>query len=400
MRAAFAAAVLALLTLLPLMAFAQNAASLATLLADNRDQIERPSRQTIGPVIAALANSGDPQAAAFLAAWADRGVGLRKADGAFFLITETDGGYSLRALDGTEAGTAPRADITELRPNAGVRAIIATALVQFQLTDPDPARRLAAIDTIARDPAADLLAPLRAAAERETDPTLQARIARLERLLTLRFDTDSAARVAAIESFAGDLALDLRGALNPLLATSRIAAPLGAPLEGNLARALTPGRDLSEPEAYDLLVAQGLAPARLTADQLKAALVANIVDGAVAGIPVADLDDQASRNRAYTALEQAGQVPVAATDEEVTAAVAAHRFAERYTEPDAAVTSAAAAVLGGIEVKLGAMQAADLGLDALSLASIYFLAAIGLAITFGVMRVINMAHGEFIMMGA
>jgi branched-subunit amino acid ABC-type transport system permease component len=46
------------------------------------------------------------------------------------------------------------------------------------------------------------------------------------------------------------------------------------------------------------------------------------------------------------------------------------------------------------------MQAADLGLDALSLASIYFLAAIGLAITFGVMRVINMAHGEFIMMGA
>jgi urea transport system permease protein len=41
-----------------------------------------------------------------------------------------------------------------------------------------------------------------------------------------------------------------------------------------------------------------------------------------------------------------------------------------------------------------------LTLDALSLASIFFLAAIGLAITFGVMGVINMAHGEFIMMGA
>ena len=41
-----------------------------------------------------------------------------------------------------------------------------------------------------------------------------------------------------------------------------------------------------------------------------------------------------------------------------------------------------------------------ISLDALSLASIFFLAAIGLAITFGVMRVINMAHGEFIMMGA
>ena len=42
----------------------------------------------------------------------------------------------------------------------------------------------------------------------------------------------------------------------------------------------------------------------------------------------------------------------------------------------------------------------DLFIDGLSLASIYFLGAIGLAITFGVMRVINMAHGEFIMMGA
>jgi urea transport system permease protein len=47
-----------------------------------------------------------------------------------------------------------------------------------------------------------------------------------------------------------------------------------------------------------------------------------------------------------------------------------------------------------------ANQALDFSLDGLSLASIYFLAAIGLAITFGVMGVINMAHGEFIMMGA
>jgi urea transport system permease protein len=46
------------------------------------------------------------------------------------------------------------------------------------------------------------------------------------------------------------------------------------------------------------------------------------------------------------------------------------------------------------------MQAADLALDGLSLASIYFLAAIGLAITFGVMGVINMAHGEFMALGA
>ena len=36
----------------------------------------------------------------------------------------------------------------------------------------------------------------------------------------------------------------------------------------------------------------------------------------------------------------------------------------------------------------------------LSLGSVLLLAAIGLAITFGVMGVINMAHGEMIMLGA
>src|SRR5687767_3687949 len=38
--------------------------------------------------------------------------------------------------------------------------------------------------------------------------------------------------------------------------------------------------------------------------------------------------------------------------------------------------------------------------NSLSLGSILLLIALGLAVTFGLMRVINMAHGEFIMAGA
>lgn len=38
--------------------------------------------------------------------------------------------------------------------------------------------------------------------------------------------------------------------------------------------------------------------------------------------------------------------------------------------------------------------------NGLSVSSILLLAALGLAITFGLMGVINMAHGEFIMIGA
>src|SRR5512140_438146 len=38
--------------------------------------------------------------------------------------------------------------------------------------------------------------------------------------------------------------------------------------------------------------------------------------------------------------------------------------------------------------------------NGLSLASVLLLAALGLAFSFGLMKVINMAHGEFIMVGA
>lgn len=398
MRLTFLSLIVALCAAVaPLCLRAQTAAD---VVAANAAQIEKPSRQTIGPVIEALATSGDPMAAAVLQAWANKGLGVRKADKAIFLVVAEGDGYKLTDLTGADAGTATKSEISELKPNAGVRGLIATALVQFTLSDPDPVKRAEALTSIARDPKAEHLAPLRAALEGEADPALKDQKTRLERLLTLRFDTDSAARVAAIEGFGADLGLDVRGALNPLVATTRLAAMGDAPAGSNIARELTPGRDMTAAEAYDLLVAAGLAPARLTPAEQKAALAANIVQGAVGGIALTDLSDQTARDRAYTALEQAGTVPTAATSDEVAAAVAAHRYFDAYAEPDAAVTTAAQAALGRIGMTQGAMEVADLGLDALSLAAIYFLAAIGLAITFGVMRVINMAHGEFLTLGA
>ncbi len=370
---------------------------LAKVLAENAAAIARPSRQTIGPVIAAIGASG-PGAATFLEAWAEKRVGQRK-DGAFFLFEKTAAGWALSdPVTGAAAGAAAKAEITELKPNSGVRGLISSALVAFQLNDPDPAKRRAALEALARVGAAEHLEPLRASIAGETDPALRAQKDRLERLITIRYGSSTEKRVAAIESFGADLGLDLRAALNPLVATTRKA--FAAAPEGNVAQTLRPGREISADEAYQLLVDQGLAPARLTRAELRAALEAHVVEGSVGGVALAELADPARRDAAYTALEAAGTVPAAATDDEVAAAVAAHRYADLYAEPDRAVTTAAAAALKRITLKVDAMQAADLGLDALSLASIYFLAAIGLAITFGVMGVINMAHGEFITLGA
>jgi urea transport system permease protein len=153
-----------------------------------------------------------------------------------FVAQPQDDGFALTALDGIPPGAAAKGDLTDLKPNAGVRGLIATALVQFTLSDPDPVVRAAALTSIARDPTAEALGPLRASLETEADPALKAAKERLERLLTLRFDPDPAARVAAIESLGADISLDVRAALNPLVATR--VATAGEP-EGNVARSLT-----------------------------------------------------------------------------------------------------------------------------------------------------------------
>ena len=69
-------------------------------------------------------------------------------------------------------------------------------------------------------------------------------------------------------------------------------------------------------------------------------------------------------------------------------------------DPDPAVARAARAVLQGIERRIALFGFLETVFFGLSLGSVLVLAAIGLAITFGVIGVINMAHGELIMLGA
>ncbi|MFV0303250.1 MAG: urea ABC transporter permease subunit UrtB [Paracoccus sp. (in: a-proteobacteria)] len=379
-----------LLCLLLLVAVPVRAQDLEAVLQADHDQIAKPSRQTIGPVIDRIAASGDG-AVALLEAWRDRRLGVSEA-GRFIII---DGGTARDAVTGTPVDE----EVGALRPNSGVRGLIAAALVPAQLADADPDRRRAALDALGRDATAAHLPALRRALE-DPDPALAARKARLERLLTIRFDPDPAARVAAIDSFDGDDGTDVQAALSPLLTTRRVAAA-ALPRGANIAAELAPGSDdLPRDAAYRLLVDAGLAPARLTDADQKATLVAHVQDGQVGGVPVAELTDPDARDRAYATLARAGTVPPAATAADVDTALQNHVFADIHDEASAEVTDAARATLNGMIVRERLAQAADLTLDALSLASIYFLAAIGLAITFGVMGVINMAHGEFIMMGA
>jgi urea transport system permease protein len=73
-------------------------------------------------------------------------------------------------------------------------------------------------------------------------------------------------------------------------------------------------------------------------------------------------------------------------------------IAQKATDP--AVKSAAESALVSIHTRLAVWRVAQNLWYGLSASSVLLLAAIGLAITFGVMGVINMAHGEMVMLGA
>ncbi|MDW4497960.1 urea ABC transporter permease subunit UrtB [Sulfitobacter sp. D35] len=382
------------------LAFGAAAQSLQDVLQDNAAAIAKPSRSTVDAVIADLAASGLPGVPDFLVAWRDKGVWQRDADGLFFYAAASGDDVALRDVDtGDDLGSEPKAGYTEIRPNAGVRRVIGTALVQFLLSDPDTARRRDAVESLARRPEPDQLEPLRASITVESDPALLARKTDLERQLTARFDPDPQARIAAIESLSGNLSVEARAVLNQILST-REAVAREVPADTNLASTLDPGTDISVEDAYQRLVDADLAPTTITRDARDAALVANIDAGRIAGIDVATLDTEEGRAGAYARLAEAGNADPFVPEEDRAAAAEAHTFYVAYDEADAAVTDAARASMREISTRLAFNQFADISLDALSLASIYFLAAIGLAITFGVMGVINMAHGEFIMMGA
>ncbi|MEE4378939.1 MAG: urea ABC transporter permease subunit UrtB [Candidatus Competibacteraceae bacterium] len=70
------------------------------------------------------------------------------------------------------------------------------------------------------------------------------------------------------------------------------------------------------------------------------------------------------------------------------------------SEQDERVIKAVNSALAAIQDRLNRFALIETIFFGLSLGSVLFLAAIGLAITFGVMGVINMAHGELIMLGA
>jgi urea transport system permease protein len=129
-----------------------------------------------------------------------------------------------------------------------------------------------------------------------------------------------------------------------------------------------------------------------------------VIEKALAG----QLDDEARQT-----LELAQAAVMLASDDAAQRLEAANKLGEARKaivrpllmqrmerEKDPAVNAALKASLAGLDRSLAISSALAEAFTGVSLGSILLLAALGLAITYGLMGVINMAHGELIMIGA
>ena len=163
-------------------------------------------------------------------------------------------------------------------------------------------------------------------------------------------------------------------------------------------RLLIAGIDLGneDPEirlsAVEYLVSQAATESREQLLQLKTVEIDNAVSQAIEeGLALVDLSSEDPSLRSAALDQLSGNL-------KNTIRNAIRQVAEGDPDPD--IQAKAEEILYSIQSKVelyGYVQTLFFGL---SLGSVLLLAAIGLAITFGVMGVINLAHGELIMLGA
>ncbi len=187
------------------------------------------------------------------------------------------------------------------------------------------------------------------------------------------------------------------------------ASQLRAPVVSNVVRrtltSVLAQLQLQSPDAQTRLAAaeelnkrpraDAVATLRVALQQESDARVRSLLETVLAQVQLSS-DDPQARLEAVALIRASGNLGLRPQLE----AMAAKRDDGSFVEPDAAVRQALYATLTSFERRQLLISTVGNLFYGLSLGSILLLAALGLAITFGLMGVINMAHGEMLMLGA
>jgi urea transport system permease protein len=182
----------------------------------------------------------------------------------------------------------------------------------------------------------------------------------------------------------------------PLVVDNQIRRVLAPTLSRLALRSPDPAVRLSAVEDLASNASPDDAPAMR--DALAQEKVASVHKALVAALAELDLasDDPKQRLGAIAAIDAEGSERLRP---KLEALIAKHDDGS-YGEPDPNVRAAAEKVVKALQRKQFVFDTTADVIYGLSMGSILLLSSLGLAITFGLMRVINMAHGEMLMLGA
>lgn len=398
-----------------------QAKELDKVLSENFKLIIKSSSKTIEPVIDKLLKTESPKLEEFLQIWKEKKLYFVKKTKKIVIIKQkiSEDFEIIQFSNDRNLGFYKKKDIKQIKPNSGVRSKISDALIGFQLQNKSVKIRSKSLETLSRKFNPKYLTPLKKAMEKENDPSLKKRMSELLVFGTLKYSKNEKEKIKSLKTLSGNLSIEARGAIASLLKSS-VYVGATKPNSSNLARVIIPEQtyknqdgsgtkpffyfdkkpEISKQEAIKLLIKFKFLKDYISTSQRDNILKKNIVKGKIVDIPVERLNTEHERNKAYNLLVELNKALPLKSEEEIDKLIAKHFFYALYDEKSNEVIKVAKEIFNNTNYKVNFYKYLDLILDGLSLSSIYFLGAIGLAITFGVMRVINMAHGEFIMMGA
>jgi urea transport system permease protein len=198
------------------------------------------------------------------------------------------------------------------------------------------------------------------------------------------FDAATGTAIGAVPESRSDIGINnrVRRELQSAIASLKLFAP-DVEIRRQAARELRGGADLAQVPLIDRALQKETDPSvRKTLELARAQ--ANLSS-----------DDPAARLAAVKRLADSSDASV-----RTLLASLVEKKGDAYVEPDSAIRNAAATSLIEIDRRIAIGESAARVFTGISLGSILLLAALGLAITYGVMGVINMAHGELLMIGA
>ena len=391
-------------------------------IENNHKLIAKSSSKTVDPILNDIKKYNQDDVKKFLILWKSKELSIIK-DSNLIVYTEKneDTIIAYDIFNNNEIGKFTKKQLKSIKPNSGVRSKIDSALVEYQILDEDINVRRESLQSLKRDIQKTHLKILRTAYENEVDNILREEIYKVLNFAILKFSKSEKEKLDVLSFFSNDTSLEVRASLNNLLNTSDILFTNNKKIIGNIARKIIPNKtykkndgtsnyilssyssnkpELTYNDAYDLLSNNKKVLPRITKKIIKESLVSNIEILKNAGFNISSLNNDVNRLDAYNYLASINVVPPFISKEEIKNSVDKFTFYTEYDEISSQVTNKTKETLKNINFRVNIYRYIDLFVDGISLSSIYFLGAIGLAITFGVMRVINMAHGEFIMMGA